>query len=102
MGQSRSAELLAERDLANGGEVLDVDAVGQVGLVPFDFGQKRAVAKRMQGDHFAACEGSVAGVLPGTLKKGFAVADDVAGLDRLRALPPVGHKVPVRIVIALQ
>jgi transposase len=80
---SRSAGLIAESDLANRREILDVDARGQVGLVPVNLGQDGLGSEGMKCRHFAAREWGVAGVLAGAPQKSLAVADDVADLNSL-------------------
>jgi hypothetical protein len=51
---SSRPELFAQAYLPRGGEIADVDAIRQVGIVPFDFGQHGLLADGMQRDHFAS------------------------------------------------
>lgn len=83
--------LVAELDLLDGGQVLDVDSGREFRLVPFDLGQHRFAAELDQIGHPASSKGCVASELAGALEKLLAIADRVSDLDWLRSFCPFCH-----------
>lgn len=61
--------LFAEGDLASRAEVLDVDTIGEVGLVPFNLSQECFCSEGMECSHLAASRCNLTAVYQCTMCK---------------------------------
>ena len=83
--------LFAELDLFHCREVLNVDAVRELFIVPVDLGEHRLATEWNQSGYLASGMGNVSSMLPGALQELFAIADRISDLDRLSSLGPLRH-----------
>lgn len=85
------SRLVAELDLIDSREVLDVYSGWKSFAVPVEFRKRRVRADLKKSRDFPSGKGCIARVLSGALQEGLAVADGVSHLDLLRPLSPTAH-----------
>jgi hypothetical protein len=75
---------LSESGSVGSGQVLDIDSLGQAGLIPFNIGQHDATIEGVDGLDLAMSRPHLPGRMVLAIKEALAVGDGIADYDGVR------------------